>query len=308
VDDGGGEERFPYEVASPDGLPWTAFRRHYEGGSIVKLITLSAAWRNEVDPEGLFPMRCRGNDFVVDGKILYDWKPGGHGQVEDVVHAMAVSCNTAFARMGLRVGPGLLRDELQRWGFGSPLPGDLVPIERGAVWAEPLRTDWETARAGIGLDHVTVTPVQAALMAAAVAGDGSIPTPTLVLDKQSLYSSAPYAGAAERSSTQVLGAEAVLRLRESMRAAVTMPDGTGAGLRVSWTSVGVKTGTSGDRANGYDAIVIGYLPAEQPRVAFGMIAEGAGFAGLEGIGVVKRFLVAWRREGGELVRRLEAPQ
>jgi len=84
-----------------------------------------------------------------------------------------------------------------------------------------------------------------------------------------------------------------------------MPDGTASRLRVPWSRVAVKTGTSGSREKGYDALVIGYLPAGSPQVAFGFVAEGAGFAGLEGIDVLQSFLDALHAQGGELARRLE---
>jgi hypothetical protein len=86
-----------------------------------------------------------------------------------------------------------------------------------------------------------------------------------------------------------------------MQEAISNPDGTAARLRVGWVRAAVKTGTAGDRRSGYDAIVLGYLPAGSPRVAFGLIAEDAGLAGVEGIRILQRFLNEWRRDGPDIL-------
>jgi hypothetical protein len=86
-----------------------------------------------------------------------------------------------------------------------------------------------------------------------------------------------------------------------MQEAISSPDGTAARLGVGWIRTAVKTGTAGDRRSGYDAIVLGYLPAGSPRVAFGLIAEDAGLAGIEGMRVLQRFLTEWRRNGPDFL-------
>jgi len=278
--------------------PWTALRHQYKPGSIVKLFTWSAALRTGADLERVFPLDCRGNDFVVDGRVLYDWKP--HGTVRDAAEASAVSCNTAFGKMSFLVGEQALAEELRLWGFGAPLSSPLAPMETGRIWEDPLVTDFEVARAAIGLDHVTMTALHGAMLAAAVANEGVMPRPRLLLEKRNILGDVY-----ERTEAGEMGrvaAGTVTRvLAEGMEAAVRGgKEATAWRLAEARVSSAVKTGTSGSRKEGLDTIMIGYLPAERPRIAFGLIIEKGGLAGIEGTRAVRRFIDSWYQRGGGL--------
>ena len=47
-------------------------------------------------------------------------------------------------------------------------------------------------------------------------------------------------------------------------------------------NLAIKTGTTGDRNQGLDALVIGFFPSEKPRYAFAFRLEGAGKAEIKG--------------------------
>ncbi|HZI93519.1 MAG TPA: penicillin-binding transpeptidase domain-containing protein, partial [Patescibacteria group bacterium] len=104
----------PASWLSPDGAALPALTRTYEPGSIIKMITLTAALRKGLDVEGLFPLDCPGW-IAIDGVAFRDWMP--HRRVESIDQAVAVSCNIAFGRIGGEVGRDALDAELRRFGF-----------------------------------------------------------------------------------------------------------------------------------------------------------------------------------------------
>ncbi|MFQ5768466.1 MAG: penicillin-binding transpeptidase domain-containing protein, partial [Acidobacteriota bacterium] len=91
-----------------------AYRQLFEPGSIIKMITLAGALDSDLNLDRLFPLNCTGN-MTLDGKVFYDWIR--HGSVAGPAEATAVSCNLAFAAMGLEIGQARLDDTLKRFGF-----------------------------------------------------------------------------------------------------------------------------------------------------------------------------------------------
>ena len=160
-----------------------AFTRFYEPASVIKLVTLAAALRRgTLDRLGLFPFTCPGST-VIDGRIFHDW--WRHDRVPHVEEAMAVSCNLAFARVGMAVGREGLLEELRRFGFGGRLEGTLLPMELGRVEADPA-SDYALASLAVGLGSLKATPLHLALIAAAVANRGEMMAPRLLLRRENL--------------------------------------------------------------------------------------------------------------------------
>ena len=105
----------------------------FEPGSIIKVSTYLVGADAGLEEE-LFPFQCKGVMRLGDGPF-YDWR--SHGLVADLDHALAVSCNLTFARVGLEVGPERLRENLRRFGFDHPRIGPFLlgsidpPIQTG---------------------------------------------------------------------------------------------------------------------------------------------------------------------------------
>src|SRR5690606_476547 len=140
----------------------------FEPGSTLKLMTAAAALE-----EGIAAI-----DTVLDGPpvlrigggIVHCYNPAGYGPLT-LAEAIAVSCNTAFARLGAEMvgGPTLAR-YLQAFGFGARLGIDLPGEGAGSVPA-PGRMAGETLRwANVSFGQgIAVTPVQLASAVAAIA-------------------------------------------------------------------------------------------------------------------------------------------
>jgi cell division protein FtsI/penicillin-binding protein 2 len=72
------------------------------------------------------------------------------------------------------------------------------------------------------------------------------------------------------------------RVTKAMREVVNNKNGTGHRIWPAVVNLAIKTGTSGDRNRGLDALVIGFFPAERPRYAFAFRLEGGGRADVNG--------------------------
>ncbi len=280
--------------AGDGGVP--AYRRQFEPGSILKMITLAATLDGGVDPGSLFPLSCSGN-MTLDGRLFYDWTR--HGTVADADAATAVSCNLAFAAMGLELGQARLDDALRAFGFGQgPPAGDLLMEFGRLLPVEPSTPRLGLAQRAVGLENVTITPLHAAVVAAALAHGGKAARPHLVQSVRALGAATPYrrgeAGilleATTPSTAEVIG--------RAMRAVITSPEGTGRRAALPGLEFAIKTGTAGERQPGLNSIIFGYAPVEQPRVAFAFVAEHAGKAELEGARIVRDFLTTVRSEFG----------
>ena len=270
------------------------FERQYEPGSVIKVLTLLAALSSGVDVQAKFPFICRGA-LPIDGRSFGDWHPGGHGTLPDVDEALAQSCNVAFAAIGLETGRDRLRAFHKAAGFDGQTNLGVFRVELGKTVGQ-IFNNFETGFYSIGLEHETVTTFHLAMLASMVANRGALTNPRIVLTRRSFLGE-PIGALPKQTSVQIAPREVVERAITAMRAVVDHEKGTGRHARVEGVSLALKTGTAGSREQGYDALVIGFAPAEQPKIAFALIAENAGTAEIAGARVAHDFIEGLRASG-----------
>lgn len=140
-------------------------------GSVFKLVIATAGLEEGViGPDTTF--------FCPGGKTLYGRFfacLGQHGSL-DVVNALAYSCNSFFYELGVNLGRERIVKWAQRLGFGDLTGIDLPDEQPGLVpsdeWLERAGRRFyagETVSIAIGQGLLTVSPLQAAQMAAVVA-------------------------------------------------------------------------------------------------------------------------------------------
>jgi penicillin-binding protein A len=277
----------------------------YPPGSVFKAVTAAAVldlglhrvdsedfdYRSEHEerdkrglPIGWHELRLR------DGPPIYD---GNHPHVADwrfnLEEAFAYSDNVAFAQMGLQLGPVDLVDYARRFGFERPLRvqglGSATSTLDGAPAVRPdsrflARSDSNLARTAFGQAQVTATPLQMALVPAAIANGGVIMRPQVVAGFRS-------AGGAwiHRYEPQVLrdtrlAATTLAGMRQIMHASVTYGLARTARLNPRNAAPGVagKTGSAewSDDPDSTHSWFIGYFPAEAPRLALAVVVERGG--------------------------------
>jgi penicillin-binding protein 2 len=205
--------------------------------------------------------------------------------------ALAVSSNSFYYQVGLKVGPTELFHEARRMGYGQ-LTGIELKDEDGAgllgdqawkkkVYGEPW-TSVDTISSAIGQGPVLVTPMQMARLYAAVANGGWLVTPHVV----------------ERQVPRRwlgLKPETLRALRKGLRMVVTQ--GTATILNdPSLPPVAGKTGTGEDPPRPDHAWFGGYAPAGKPTlviVAFG--ENSGGYGGTVAAPMVKALMTTWFR-------------
>jgi peptidoglycan glycosyltransferase len=244
-------------TASTEGA--AAFEQRREPASIAKVLTAAAAYRAGKDADAeIGRMTCTGVGRY-GGKPL--WCAWPAGPLQGLDHALAVSCNVAFANLGVPLGAERLVEEYRLWGFDAGVSRLLGAAGRVHTPVTPR----QTADLAIGLEQVDVTPLHAALLAAVVANGGRLPEPMLWLGRCGGLGLATGEVPASAGSA-VLEPTVARRLRRAMQAAAE--SGTGAGLAPPGFPVAMKTGTAAQRGVGYHVNYIGFGPLPEPSVAF----------------------------------------
>ena len=223
-----------------------ALRGRYSPGSTFKVVMAVAALEEGVvEPHD--EIVCRGGG-VFYGRFFACHST--HGSV-DMARALAQSCNTYFYRLGQALGVDLIHKWATALGLGRmsgiDLPHELQGLIPSRAWKRAMRGErWyagETISVAIGQGQVSVTPLSMAVMMAAVANDGRVPTPRV------LRPAPP--GRAGRRAVEEAGAAAGLQLAPETLATVRRGlwmavngAGTARRARVRGRDVIGKTGTA----------------------------------------------------------------
>jgi len=175
---------------------------------------------------------------------------------------MAVSCNIAFANLGIQIGRSSLLAELRRFGFDRPSASG---IRFGRIVA-PRGNQRQLADLSIGLEATTISPVHAALLAATFGNNGKMPEPGGFHSEDGVLGLTPVPLSSPEGQ-EIIEEEWLGLLLESMEAAAA-PGGTASGLIPAGYRYGMKTGTAAGPGMGYFTNYIGVGPLPNPRYAF----------------------------------------
>jgi peptidoglycan glycosyltransferase len=266
-----------------------ALESQYEPGSIIKTLTGLNAIDHGIDVDKMFPYECHGF-LPIDGRRFGDWLPQGHGPLPSIDEAFAQSCNIVFGDLGLRLGADRLHAFMQSAGFDGQTSIGLYRVPLGRFGA-PVRNNYDTASLAIGLEHESVNALHVAMLASMMANRGMLASPQLLHARHTILGEAvPIAPAS--AAVRITPAASAERMIRAMSATVNSSAGTGRHARVDGLTIAMKTGTAGTRNPGYQALILAFAPVENPRIAFGMIAENAGPAEIAGAKIAHDFLSA----------------
>jgi len=202
-------------------------------------------------------------------------------------NALRVSCNTAFARLGVeQVGADRLKQTARDFGLESvPLfDRDKDNIMRvaashtGDIQGPDGQVDRAAlAQSSIGQREVRITPLQGAMVAAAIANNGVQMRPYLIGTLQG-PDLRPVDRAEEKDLRRSVSPEVAAQLREMMESVVD--GGTGTAAQISGFDVGGKTGTAQDGDRPDHGWFIGYaMKNGRPIVAVAVMLQNAGSGG-----------------------------
>ena len=266
-----------------------AIQGQYPPGSTYKMITALAGLEEKViTPQTSF--YCNGT-FPFGNRVFHCWRKGGHGTVS-LHKAIVQSCDVYFYNVGHRLGVDRLARYAQLFGLGQPTGIALGPEKSGLIptslWKlKRYKVPWqpgETLSLAIGQGYNLTTPLQMAVVTAAIANGGRIYRPFLV---KKLIS--PGGIVLKEFSPQLIRSIPVnpenLRLiREAMAGVINEPGGTGGASRLWGIVAAGKTGTAqvvslGKQGGRDHAWFVAFAPLESPQLALAIIAEHGGHGG-----------------------------
>ncbi len=252
-----------------------ATQANYQPGSTMKVVTAAAALDSgEFEPDTTLSGE---NGKVISGVPLQNAGGQSFGSI-GMTTALTNSVNTWWAEVGEQLGTDTMYRYMDRFGFNQRLPLD-YPSDQIAVSGEfadgrllgPGSDQIDVGRMAIGQDKLNVTPLQMAMVAAAVANEGELMEPRLwskVIDTDGRERDLD----PERMS-RVMSGDTARTLTQMMTDVVN--EGTGGAAALASDQVAGKTGTAEiDIAGGVNqAWFIGFAPADDPEIAVAATIE-----------------------------------
>lgn len=304
-----------------------AFNQTYAPGSVFKVIVSAAALKAGLKkdqqvpaPNGFWPFHDHTgacpNDPTSSCVENFGGETCDNGTTATLAFAFAKSCNTAFAALAVdKLGGQKIADEATLFGFDADQLNIPVAVTGSTVGtAKDLSDKGSLAHTSFGQQDVRMTPLQAAMISAAVANGGTLMKPYLVRQELGPNLSILSATAPVQLS-QVLDLDLDQQLQQMMIGVVTSPEGTGGAANITdlgtGVTVGGKTGTAdtGVFKNGKQtpphAWFSGFaLQNGNPKIAVAVIIENGGVSGNETTGglaaapVAKAVMEAYLRSLG----------
>lgn len=270
-------------LLSADGDPLVnrTLATTYPPGSTFKLLVAAAALESgEFEPDTLIPAPQQ-LPLPQSNSVLGNFGGTACSSTDEmtVADALRISCNTAFAQLGMDVGGEALRDMSEEFGFSEQFD---VPM-RSAASKFPAELDApQTALSSIGQYEVAATPLQMALVAATIGNHGTQMNPYSVATVRD-RDLKPITEASPKELGKPISLETADELTDMMVSVVESGSGTSA--QISGVDVAGKTGTAQttDEAAPH-AWFVGFAPADDPQIAVAVIVENGGSLGSEATG------------------------
>lgn len=245
----------------------------YPPGSTFKIITGAAALESGVDPNAKVRVddpwqadRSWGNYFVRSSTRA-------HGDYT-MADGFRLSENIYFAKIGLQVGGPKLAEYAQRFGIGSPPRCDIAAAKGQISRTGLLDRPTLIADTSYGQGELLVSPLQMALVAAAVGMGGVMPTPHYATEVRDAEGHAIRV-VAPGSSGQVIAPETARALSAMLVGAVEGPGAFAFAARIPGVRVAGKTGSAENPSGAPHGWFVGFAPAEAPTVAVAILIENS---------------------------------
>ena len=208
--------------------------------------------------------------------------------------AMAYSSNTAFAQLGVALGDDKVSSMAKKLGFDSPITVD-GSDSTGTPWLSvaskfpPDTPADKLALASIGQGDTEVTPLQNALVAAAVANGGKVMQPTLV-DRVRSSDLSVISQTKPQVMSRAFSSGTANKLTQMMEAVVTKENPN---LAIDGVQVAAKTGTAqiGDGNTSIDGWVVGFAPADEPKIAVAVVVQNVDLYGSFAAGPIMKAMM-----------------
>jgi len=253
--------------------------------------------------------------FWFGNHMFRDDKVGGHGSV-DMYKSIVQSCNTYYYVLANDLGIDAIHDFMKPFGFGQLTGIDLEHEKRGvlpstawkrAAYRTREQQKWyagETISVGIGQGYNAFTPLQMAHAVANLANNGVVMKPHLVKKVEHGVTRKQTLTVPTESYRINLKQENIDVIKKAMVGVAREGTSARAFANTGYVSAG-KTGTAQAVAmkknEKYDAkkvaerhrdhsLYTAFAPADNPRIAIGIIVENAGFGSATAAPIVRKAL------------------
>jgi len=261
------------DPASP--LVNRAISSSYPPASVFKIAVAAGALESKkINSSTRFT--CEGSTMIGNRRFKC-WDT--HGS-EDILEAIAHSCDVFFYKTGLLLGAQSIHDYALKLGFGRPAGFDLSG-EVGGFIPSPLQRkinkfqgwfDGDTANLSIGQGDCLVTPLQIANLMAVFANRGYLLTPYIVKtvgDYDFAARKKKPVGLPFKKSTFEL-------INKGLAKVVTDDEGTGSALAGLPVKISGKTGTAQVSRGATHAWFAGFFPSDKPKYVICVFLENGG--------------------------------
>jgi peptidoglycan glycosyltransferase len=253
-----------------------AIQDNYPPGSVFKVIVSAAALSSgQYTPDTVIPapdlLTLPGTSTTLEN---FNGSSCSSSQQQSLIDALTISCNTAFAQLGIDLGEDRVREMAE--AFGMTGDGMEIPLQVAGSSVGDIESEAALGQSSIGQRDVRMTPLQAAMIAAAVGNDGTLMTPYLIDQVR-----APDLTVIDRADpeefSQPVTPEVADQLTEMMVSVVE--NGSGRRAQVPGVQVAGKTGTAQNAGPDHNWF-IGFAPADDPQIAVAVfVANGGGTGG-----------------------------
>lgn len=250
------------------GLAGFAFSELQPPGSTMKIVTATAALdAGLVKLTDTFP---DASGAYVGGFLLHN----ANGEVcgGTFYNAFAVSCNSVFAPLGVKIGAKRFVAMAEKFGFNQR-PSILGAAESTIPSAATIGNDTDVGSAAIGQDKVLATALEMTDVGATIAMGGKRPIPTLRTHQPPNF-------------VRVTSGRVARLVQKMMIAVVSFGTGTSAAIpgvtiagKTGTAEIGDTNGPNGNTPQNTDAWFVGYGPVPSPRIVVGALFPGQGAGG-----------------------------
>ena len=247
----------------------------YAPGSSFKTVTLGAALDTDtVSADSLYDSP---SEIEIGNAPITNYHEAEHGTIT-VARATEVSSNTVFAQISDQLGADKLVSYAEKFGFNNDDLAQDFSLTASLMPDPNEMTEWETAWSGVGQpvgEHKSpagpqATPMQMAVVMAAIANNGTVLKPYIV---DSVLSSS--GEIISTTSPQILGqaisASAAQEEQEILKGVVE--EGSGTAANVGGATVMGKTGTAETNNENSDAWFVGTATANGKSVTVAILIE-----------------------------------
>ena len=258
----------------------------YRPGSTFKTITSTAALAEGiVTPDDT--IYCSGTYHYYTGYTPHCWNLGGHGSI-DVELALRHSCNIFFYETARLMGIDTLSMWASRFGVGQDL-GFELPMENGQMTShelyDKLGLTWnegDIVQAGIGQSETLLTPLHMAVQAMTIGNRGIRYKPHIIKAvynydySELIYETKPEVVEDISAYADVFEVvtDGMIMVSQSANFAI---DGLWVNIYdykgVPAETVATKTGTPQKTTTIYNSAIVGFYPADDPEIAFGVLMD-----------------------------------